>query len=263
MPSTVIPTRGMPHRVEPRAAACRATRAIALLAVLLFTPRPANAQTTPDLEKQAAARALFEEGLAHIEAERFDEAADRFERAYLLRPSAEIAYNLSSALIRKGRLVRASELLRVVAADDRAAEQVGSAARARLDEILPRLGRLTVHLVGAPSDAVVRLDGAVVDPAMLGVAIPVDPGRHTIAATWGTAPPLEKVVVVEEGGRVEASVPVAVPDARRETARAGRSRVWLWTALAAVAAGTAAAIAVTQGQEEPAPRHGTIRVGGR
>lgn len=255
--------------------------------VALVAPiQAATGQPGGDLEKQAAARAFFSEGLTHLEAERFEEAADRFERALALRPSPEIAYNLSSALIRLGRLLRASELLRQVVADGRASDKVREASRIRLDEVLPRLGQLTIHISG-PSDRVtVRLDGEPVDPALLGVAFPVDPGRHEIVAVRGEGEPTERVVTVGEGGGVETTLTLAAPTPsvpRAPPAHAagtltqepspgapperqiGRSRWWLWTAIGILAAGAAATAAVAfQADPDVQPgRNGTIHVGGR
>ena len=68
----------------------------------------------------AAARALFEEGVAAADAGDFPRAADRFERSYALRPSAVVGYNLASALSRTGRLVEAAGYLRRILYDRQA-----------------------------------------------------------------------------------------------------------------------------------------------
>ena len=67
-----------------------------------------------ELEQSAAARALFQEGLAFAQEEKFEEAADRFRRAHALRPTPTISYNLAAALSRTGNVVESSELLRHV-----------------------------------------------------------------------------------------------------------------------------------------------------
>ena len=72
----------------------------------------ARAQTA---QETALARALFEEGVVAADAQRWDEAAERFERAYGLKATPGIAYNWASALVELGRLVEAGERLRSVA----------------------------------------------------------------------------------------------------------------------------------------------------
>jgi hypothetical protein len=141
---------------------------------------------------------LFKEGLKSLEAERWQDAADRFDRAYTLRPTPEIAYNLTSALVKLGRLVRASELLREVAQDAHASQRVRDAAAVRLSQVEPLLGRLTVLVAGA--DVVVSLDGRPLESALLGVAIPVDPGLHTISARRGGDTFFVQDVTVADGG---------------------------------------------------------------
>jgi len=250
---------------------------------IIFFANVAAAQPAGDLEqRQAAARGLFEEGLVHLQAERWEQAVDRFERAYAVRSSPEIAYNLSSALIRTGRLVRASELLRGVAASPQASVAVRDAASGRLQQVLPRLARLTVNVAGARRDVSVWLDDNYLEAAMLGVALPVDPGHHTVVAGLNLPnvpkPKMiyDRTIEISEGGaitltvdpgtgpRTPPSLPLAGPPvtdaiARREGAPAATAgaglfgRWWFWTALGVVAAGTAAAVVL-------ASREGDVRV---
>jgi hypothetical protein len=189
-----------------------------------------DSQRPADPERTAAARALFNEGLQHLDAARWTDAADRFERAYVLRASPEIAYNLTSALVRMGKLVRASELLRDVVQNAQASRKVRDAAAARLAQIGPRIARLTVRTTGPDADLAVTLDGRTLEPALLGVAIPVDPGAHTVAATHGGTPVFERALTVADGGSEEilieesapaAAKPPAAGDAGVENADAG------------------------------------------
>lgn len=226
--------------------------------VTTLTSTAAAARAGDEPAQQAAARALFDQGLEALRAERWDAAADRFGRAYALRPTPEIAYNLSSALIRTGRLVRASELLRRVSADAEAPGPVRTAARTRLKELLPRLGKLTVRVEGDP--ALVRLDGKPLDPAVLGVAFPVDPGTHSVEATQGRRSPLTRTVVVDEGGAV--GIVLDVDQAPRHGGSLLR-KWWFWTAAAAVAAGSATAFALSRGDELRPGTAGTVHVGGK
>src|SRR6476659_4656068 len=66
-----------------------------LLAALIAFPARARGQAEPDGARQATARTLFQEGLEYSDAGRWQEAVDRFGRAYRMKPTAEIAYNLA------------------------------------------------------------------------------------------------------------------------------------------------------------------------
>src|SRR5581483_4523157 len=86
------------------------------LAVIAIAGGPARADSGTPAQRQAARR-LFSEGLADVDARRWGEAADHFAGAYALSPTPEIAYNLASALMRTGELAQASRLLTRVSDD--------------------------------------------------------------------------------------------------------------------------------------------------
>ena len=83
---------------------------LALAALLSLLPLAASAQT--DSEITAAARALFQDGMAAVERGDYPTAADRLRRSVALRDSPVVRTNLALALIELGRLVEASEHLR-------------------------------------------------------------------------------------------------------------------------------------------------------
>jgi tetratricopeptide (TPR) repeat protein len=249
-----------------------------------------SGEAAESIDRKAAARALFEEGLAHADAQRWAEAADRFERASALRPSPVITYNLTSALVRLGDLVRAVELLREIEADPRAAAEVRQAARARLGEVRPRLAHLRVeaprqtgHLAVA-----VLVDGHPLDDARLGAGLPVNPTAHSIELRTGTTIVGSRQVSLREGERRTVSVGAELPPAAHgQAAAAGerpnflqeppgesgslaasregsKSYKWAWVALGAVAVGVAtAAVIATRGDSTPMGNVGTWNLGGQ
>jgi hypothetical protein len=174
-------------------------------AAALATP-PANGQpvvasnTVTPADQATAARRLFNEGLAHADARRWRQAADCFTRAHSIRPSPEIAYNLSTALLRLDRLVSSSELLRQVAADPSASPAVRSAAERRLAQLLPRLAHLTLE-VRAGDAAQLWLDGRPLDRAALGAPLSVDPGAHVVELREETRTIASRAVSLSEGAR--------------------------------------------------------------
>lgn len=152
-----------------------------------------------EAERAAAARTLFRQGVALADARRFAEAAERFERAYGIRPAPEIAYNHASTLERMGRLVRASEEFRQIAWDKRNPIDLRNAARERLDAVLRRVAHLQIKLDGPANGFVVLLDGRMLEPAMLGLLLVVDPGTHRIEARRGMSEYVSRFTTLKEG----------------------------------------------------------------
>lgn len=161
------------------------TATVGLYAALLAFGGSAFAQ--PSDADTAAARALFSEGRALADSQRWPEAADRFRRALALRPSPAIRYNLAVALDQLGQLVEASEQLRTAIREAPAPDRTRTAAEALLRNVEPRIGRLTIVLEGDADGVDVLLDGRPLSSALLGVGAPADPGHHRVVARRGTA----------------------------------------------------------------------------
>jgi hypothetical protein len=215
-----------------------------------------------------AARRLFAEGLAEADAGRWMEAADRFSRANGLRPTPEIAYNLSTALLHIGRLVSASDLLAAVAESPGARPEVRAAAEARLTQVRPRLAHLTVD-AGSIGRGRVRIDGGPLDPTAVGRPLPVDPGTHVVELRPAAGGPLSRTLSLAEGAEETVSFgPPPSPSGAEGSpaaglrARGGADRGageplwrkgWFWGAIGAVAV-TAVAVALAARGGQPAVR---------
>jgi hypothetical protein len=216
-------------------------------------------------EGEALARQFFAEGLAHADAARWTEASDSFTRAYALRPTPQIAYNLSTALVRQGRLVRASQLLGEITNDAGARPGVRDAARARLAEVLPRMGRLTVA-ASARDREHLWLDGRPVDPALSARAMTVDPGTHVLEVRPSAHGVLSRRVSIEEGAQqtviFESPLPAAAigPSGPGHTidlstTPPARSRAsilregWFWAVLGTAVVATTAVLLVSRGSD--------------
>ena len=256
----------------PRFAAFFVGTSVAL--AVLCAPALAQQGQGDHAARSAAARSLFEEGLGFLDREEFPQAADRFERALAIRPSAQIAYNLSTALIAMGRLVRASEVLLVATRDAEAPQEVRDAAERRRQELLPRIARLTVHASGDRGETTVELDSRPMDWAMVGVAIPVDPGAHELVATRGDTVVAREPFEVEEGGSAEVTLSLPSVPTPRETAETavgpeptpvepsppeeeGASTWWIWAGLGAVVIAGAIVAVVLLAPSEPNAIDGT------
>lgn len=228
----------------------------ALIATLAFAPSLYAQDDATARQEAAAARALFEEGVAFFDRGELESAEDRFRRSLAIRRTDSVMFNLAAVLVRGGRFVESQELFRRVAASEGASERLRAEARARADVVGPRIARLTVEVTGDPSSARIRVDALELSPAMIGVPIPVDPGVRRVVAEVGARVVLDRTIELGEGGREEIRVVLEVAsaeDAARTVERSEESAPvapaagadvtgewWLWTL---VAVGVAALVA--------------------
>jgi hypothetical protein len=153
------------------------------LAVVLLASGVARAQGSSD----SAAVALFDEGRKLMAQGKFAEACPKLAESERLAPNGGTLLNLAECYEKNGQTASAWVALKDVAARANAAGKadVEKRALARAAALEPNLARLTV-VVPAASDVSgleVRRDGVTVGHAEFGVAIPVDPGAHTVEAT--------------------------------------------------------------------------------
>lgn len=170
------------------------------------------------VQEVAAARALFDEGLALSDAGEWEQAADRFDRALQLRWSAPIAYNLAHAQAQRGKLLEAAEILRAIRADAETSPDMLELVSNELSQVEARFAFVTID---APEDSVVHLDGEPVAPALLGVRVPVNPGEHGVELREEDEVVDQATFAVEEQGVAEVQLrapaaPEPVPDLRPE-----------------------------------------------
>lgn len=177
---------------------------LAALAALALAPR-ASAQSASEL---AAARSLFEEGLAAAREGRWDEARQRFERSYEIAPRPTTLLNLAGAQVQTGRLVAGAESYRRFLSEARRGREARYRRQAQqaLAEVEPRLGRLIVRVEGVGEEDTILLDGVELARAALGVGVPVDPGRRTLVVRRGDADRAREVVTVAEGEEREVTL---------------------------------------------------------
>ncbi len=134
------------------------------------------------VERTAAARALFEEGMHAVDARDWATAADQLGRSLALRPSLVVRFNLALALVELGRFVEAGEHLRTVQREAPEDADVRTLAAERLEQVLARVGRLRIDVSGPLEGREIRLDDVPVPSALLGVAQPANPGPHRVRA---------------------------------------------------------------------------------
>jgi hypothetical protein len=185
---------------------------VACLAGLAVLAPTARAQ---DATASVAARALFNEGVQLAEADQWEAAADRFHRALALRDSAVIAYNLGTTLTHLGHPVEAAECFRRVSRDASADPALRENATQELAAAEPTIAWMTI--VGASDGLHLAIDGRAVHAALLGSAVPVDPGAHAITLVDGDGVAVvTQSVSLEPGERREVSLDVPEPEPEAE-----------------------------------------------
>lgn len=210
-------------------------------------------------KERAAARSIAKQGLDAYQAQQYDAAIDRFERAQALVHSPVHLLYLARSYAARGRLVRAHEAYlqakreTLNASSPAAFVKAVEEAEKELEALKPRLARLKVQVTGVEGATVsMTVDGEPVPEVLLGVEMPVDPGERQIEASAPGYFSAARVVELAEGeskemaiellpdpnatpleatGEAEANAdPLAdvVPTRRRDPSNAGRSDGFLY-----------------------------------
>jgi hypothetical protein len=163
--------------------------ALTCVAVLAY-PTLSHAEGDADAAETALARTLAVEGVKLAQADRCSEAVDKLERSQKLKHSPIVLSHLGECQVKVGRWVEGSESLRKLlreALPENATPALAAAyesAAATLRDLKPRIPSLKITLDLPPNtDFTVKVDGKEVADSVVGVALPTDPGEHTIEAT--------------------------------------------------------------------------------
>src|SRR5690606_93054 len=126
----------------------------------------------------ARARALFFEAVRLIELEQWSAAESALRRSEELVPRASTLYNLSLVAYKQGRLLESLEIVKsllegAMEGDDARYLRYARILVERVDKELPR-----VELTGAPTEAIVLVDGHAVSGSGTSRTLRIDPGSH-------------------------------------------------------------------------------------
>jgi hypothetical protein len=180
---------------------------VALLAALLASivsswGHTAHAETDA---QRATARTLATQGFKAISEQRWADAVDLFDRAEsLVHAPAHVLY-LGRAYTRMGKLVAAHEAYVKLTRETLASNAPRAAVRAQQDgtkelsELEARLPTIDISTLPAAPAVTVKIDGAAIPRAMIGTAVPIDPGTHTVGAAADGFTPAERTVDIAEG----------------------------------------------------------------
>ena len=165
----------------------------------------------------AAAEALFQKGVAEMDAGRLDRACPALAESQRLDPRPGTLCALAECEEKAGRIATATSLytdyLRQyeamsVAQKNKHAERAKQ-ARAQKDALAAEVPALTLVLrAGAPAQTRILRDGVEITAASLDMPLPVDPGEHVIATQAPGGPLHEERVRLSRGEQktVELSV---------------------------------------------------------
>jgi hypothetical protein len=166
-------------------AAASRRRGVAGASLIAVCVRAATAGAAPSQDDLAAARGLFAEAVKDEDAGRWPDALQKMQRVAGVRLTSGVRYHLALCEENLGHLVAALDgfsAARAQAATD-GAQDVLRLVGKRLEELEPRVPRLTVQVVPADAGATVTLDDWILPPSMLGAPTPVDPGPHRVVAS--------------------------------------------------------------------------------
>jgi hypothetical protein len=189
-------------------------RAVVIAALLFLAPLASPAFAQPAEDDKALALTLFRRGRELMEEKKIAEACESFAESQRLDPGAGTLLNLAVCHEEQGRTATAwaelSDALALARRDQRL-DRIELAEK-HMSAIEPRLSRLVVL---APRERALRItrNGGEVPGAAIGVAVPVDPGRHVIEAFSGTRSVFRVEIDVAGDGdrRVVDIVPAEVP----------------------------------------------------
>jgi len=178
--------------------------------VALAGAAPAQAQQPTSSTAKVGAETLFEEGRRLMADGKVADACPKFAESQRLDPSPGTLLNLASCYEKSGRLASAWATYREGASSASATgrQDLLATAQRHAEQLFPTLPRVSLN-VSAPVDGLsVVLDGVAVGRAEWGVAVPVDPGDHTVEATAAHFKPWSTKLSVSKDA---ATTTVAVP----------------------------------------------------
>ena len=164
-------------------------------------------------EDRVAAESLFTDARRLMQAGDYEQACPKLEASRRLEPGLGTTLNLGDCYEKIGRTASAWGEFRSAAAEaQKAGDSVRKAtALARAAALEPRLSRLQINVTD-PSVTLLR-NGQELSPAVIGNAIPVDPGRYRLEARApGKLSWTDEVLVEGESATVAVHVPALADD---------------------------------------------------
>lgn len=165
----------------------------------------------------AAADALFQRGLADMEAGKYDTACPALAESFRLDPQAGALFTLADCEAQRGHIATAvARYSDFIAFVDRLPPDQQPRQHDRLEDanrqkaaLTPQIPTLTLTLPkNAPPGTVVKQDGEELGGPSLGVPLPVDPGEHIVTTLAPGGPVVEVKIQIAKGEKKEVTLEV-------------------------------------------------------
>jgi len=184
----------------------------ATLAAAVWTGATGDARADGPADA-AAAQALFDDAKALMKDGNYAAACPKLDESERLQPAGGTIMFLGLCRESEGKTATAwaklNEALSAARRDSRPDRE--KVAQEHIAALTPRLTRLDIELsedARAVAGLEIRLDGEVIALALMGTAIPVDPGDHVVRATAPGMKPWEtSAKTAGEGATAKVSVP--------------------------------------------------------
>lgn len=172
----------------------------AILSFVMLLSAPSRADE-PSPENRALAEVLFRDAKTLSEKNQLDQACPKFQESHRLDPKPGTILNLAVCHEKQGLVASAwVDYIEAAAFAARAGqkdrETFAKDQAAKLEKLLPRV---VVRIPVSTPGIVVKLDSAQVSEAALGMATPINPGKHNVEAaapgyrTWTNSFVIEKM----------------------------------------------------------------------
>lgn len=169
---------------------------------MALAPPAAVLAAEPTPSEISVARRLFDEGKSAEETGRWREAADKFRQAAAIKDTPGIRFHLARCEEERGALVEA------LVEYDRARELLDGGVKAPdVERLLPearervraRVALVTLRLPDGVQNASVSVDGKAVSASVLGVPLPINPGKHRVQASAAGRTAYDKELLLGTG----------------------------------------------------------------
>ncbi len=165
----------------------------------------------------SAAKALFEKGIDDLQAGKLDTACPAIAESYRLDPRPGTLFALAECFGKAGKTASAvaryedylSTFGRMTPAEQAKQHGRDASAREQHDRLKPHVPLLTLRLAdGSPPGTTVSRDGVELGRAVFGIALPVDPGQHTVVTQAPGGPATSEIVMLAADDKKDVTLKV-------------------------------------------------------
>lgn len=168
---------------------------LAVAVAVLAAPAVARAQ---DRDNAAAAEQFFQDGRKLMDQKKYADACPKFAQSHKLAPGLGTLLNLADCYQKAGKTASAWARFReaVALAQRQNRPDREKTADDRAQALEPRLIRLKI--VNENANVTIKMDDVELDPDVLGTAIPIDPGKHSLLVSAPGKKPFETTLDASE-----------------------------------------------------------------